>query len=277
MTAGRVLSLLCLAVSATALVGCGGDALSFDPVAQAASQTAKSESSRVAFSADMQIDGVGGMAMSGSGVFDGRARSGAMNMRFSLPGGLESTLGGADPSLEMIMDGRKGLVMYMRSPLFRTMVGDKWLKLDMAKLAKKEGFDLNSLMNANQADPSQSLHMLMAASDPHVIGYDRVRGVFTTHYKLNVDLAKFAKENDAYGDMVEQLKKLTGVTSYPAEAWIDDKDRVRRMKIDMSFNSPTGGAFTMSMTMELYAFGIKVNVPPPPASDVLDAASVLGG
>ena len=277
MTAGRVLSLLCLAVSATALVGCGGDALSFDPVAQAASQTAKSESSRVAFSADMQIDGVGGMAMSGSGVFDGRARSGAMNMRFSLPAGLESTLGGADPSLEMIMDGRKGLVMYMRSPLFRTMVGDKWLKLDMAKLTNKEGFDLNSLMNANQADPSQSLHMLMAASDPHVIGYDRVRGVFTTHYKLNVDLAKFAKENDAYGDMVEQLKKLTGVTSYPAEAWIDDKDRVRRMKIDMSFNSPTGGAFTMSMTMELYAFGIKVNVPPPPASDVLDAASVLGG
>ena len=274
---GRVLSLLCLAVCATALVGCGGDTLSFDPVAQAASQTAKSESSRVAFTANVQIDGVGGMAMSGSGVFDGRARSGAMNMRFSLPAGLESSLGGADPSLEMIVDGRKDLVMYMRSPLFRRMVGDKWLKLDMAKLAKKEGFDLNSLMNANQADPSQSLHMLMASSDPHVIGYDRVRGVFTTHYKLNVDLAKLAKQNDAYGKMVDQLKELTGVTSYPAEAWIDDKDRVRRMKIDMSMNSATGGAVTMSMTMELYAFGIKVDIPPPRASDVLDAASVLGG
>lgn len=277
MTAGRVLSLLYVAACATALVGCGGDTLSFDPVAKAASQTAKSESSRVAFTADVQVDGVGGMSMSGSGVFDGRARSGAMNMRFALPAGMESTFGGADPSMEMIVDGRHGLVMYMRSPLFSTMAGNKWLKLDMEKLAKKEGFDLSSLMNANQADPSQSLHMLMASSDAKVLGYDRVRGVFTTHYTLNVDIAKLANGNDEYGKLVDQLKQLTGQTSFPAEAWIDDKDRVRRMKIDMSLNSPQGGAVSMSMTMELYAFGIKVDVPPPAASDVVDLSSVLGG
>lgn len=277
MAARRVLSLLCAAACATALVGCGGDTLSFDPVAQAASQTAKSESSRVAFTANVQVDGVGGMSMSGSGVFDGRARSGAMNMRFALPAGMENELGGADPSLEMIMDGRKGLVMYMRSPLFRTTAGDKWMKLDMAKLAQKEGFDLNTLMNANQADPSQSLHMLMASSDAHAVGYDRVRGIFTTHYTLKVDLAKLAKGNDEYSKTVEQLEQMSGVTSFPAEAWIDDKGRVRRMKIDMSLNAPTGGAVTMSMTMDLYAFGIKVDVPPPAASDVVDASALLGG
>jgi hypothetical protein len=38
-----------------------------------------------------------------------------------------------------------------------------------------------------------------------------------------------------------------------------------------------GGAFTMSMTEELYAFGIKVNVRPPASSQVLDAAALLGG
>jgi hypothetical protein len=42
------------------------------------------------------------------------------------------------------------------------------------------------------------------------------------------------------------------------------------MKIDMSFNSPAGGAFTMSMTEDLYAFGTKVDVRPPNASQVLD-------
>jgi hypothetical protein len=277
MTAGRLLSLLCVAVCATALVGCGGDTLALDPVAQAASQTAKSESSRVAFTANVQIDGVGGMSMSGSGVFDGRARSGAMNMRFALPVGMESTFGGADPSMEMIVDGRKGLVMYMRSALFKTMAGDKWLKLDMAKLAKKEGFDLNSMMNANQADPSQSLRMLMASSDAHALGYDRVRGVFTTHYTLKIDLARLAKSNDEYGEMVDQLKQMSGATTFPAEAWIDDNGRVRRMKVDMSLNTPTGGAIAMSMTMDLYAFGIKVDVPPPAASDVLDMSTLLGG
>jgi hypothetical protein len=73
------------------------------------------------------------------------------------------------------------------------------------------------------------------------------------------------------------VRKLTGVSSYPAVAWIDKQGRVRRMKIDMSFNTPAGGAFRMSMTEELYAFGIKVDVRPPDASQVLDAGSVLGG
>ena len=277
MTASRVFSLLCVAVCAGALVGCGGDTLSFDPVAQAASQTAKSESSRVAFTANVQIDGVGGMSMSGSGVFDGRARSGAMNMRFALPAGMGSSVGGRDPSMQMIVDGRNGLVMYMRSPLLETMAGGKWLKLDMDKFAKKQGFDLNSLMNANQADPSQSLHMLMASSDAHAIGYDRVRGIFTTHYTLKIDLEQLAKRNDEYSKLLDQLKQMSGETSFPAEAWIDDSGRIRRMKIDMSLNTPTGGAVTMSMTMELYAFGIKVDVPPPAARDVVDMSSVVGG
>ncbi len=269
MTARRVLSLVCLAACATALVGCGGDTLSFDPVASAASKTVDSTSARVEFTATMNIEGVGGMAFSGSGIFDGRSRSGAMNMRFTLPADAQAQLGGADPTMEMIMDGRRGLVMYMRSPLFRTFASDKWLKLDMEKLAKKEGVDLSALMNANQADPSESLRMLMASTDAHPIGYDRVRGVFTTHYKLNVDLARLAKDNKALRKTFEAVRKLTGVDSYPAEAWIDDQGRIRRMKIDMSFNAPTGGAFTMSMTEELYAFGVKVNVRPPAASEVV--------
>jgi hypothetical protein len=132
-------------------------------------------------------------------------------------------------------------------------------------------------MNANQADPSESLHMLMASTDAHPIGYDRVRGVFTTHYKLNIDLARLTKDNKQLRKTFESVRKLTGISSFPAEAWIDDQGRVRRMKIDMSFNAPTGDAFTMSMTEELYAFGVKVNVRPPAASEVIDAASLLGG
>ena len=277
MTLSRVLSLLCLAVCTAALVGCGGDTLSFDPVANAASKTAESTSSRVDFTATMNVDGVGWMAFSGSGVFDGHSRSGALNMRFTLPAEAQAQLGGADPTMEMIMDGRHGLVMYMRSPLFRTFGANKWLKVDMAKMAKKEGVDLSTLMNANQADPSQTLHMLMASTDAHPAGYDHVRGVFTTRYTLNIDLARLAKDNKELRKTYEAVRKLTGITSYPAEAWIDDQGRVRKLKIDMSFNAPTGGAYTMSMTEELYAFGIKVDVRPPASSEVIDAASILGG
>jgi len=277
MTARRVLSLLCLAVCAAALVGCGGDTLSFDPVANAADKTVASQSERVSFSATMNVDGVGGMAFSGAGIFDGRTRSGALNMRFTMPADIQAQLGVTDPTMQMIMDGSDGLVMYMRSPLFRTLPSDKWVKLDMEKLAKKEGIDLSSVLDAGQADPSQSLNMLMASTDAHPVGYDRVRGVFTTHYTLNVDLGRLAKGSAALRKSFEMLRNLTGVQSFPAEAWIDDQGRVRRMKIDMSFNTPTGGAFTMAMTEDLYAFGVKVKVQPPDPSQVVDAAALLGG
>jgi hypothetical protein len=277
MSLRRVLSLLCLAACATAAAGCGGDTLSFDPVASAATKTAASESSRVAFTATMNVDGVGGMVFSGAGVFDGRMRSGALNIRYQLPPDAQAQLGGVDPTMEMIMDGRKGLVMYMRSPLFARVAGDKWIKVDVAREAKKEGIDLQAMMNSTRADPSQTLAMLTASTDVHPIGYDRVRGIFTTHYKFNVDLARLAKQHKELRETFDNVRKLTGVSSYPAEAWIDNAGRVRRLKIDMSYNTPLGGAFTMSMTEDLYAFGIKVDVRPPDASQVVDASALTHG
>jgi hypothetical protein len=277
MTARRVLLLLCAALAATILAGCGGDTLSFDPVASAATKTADTQSSRVEFTATMNMDGVGGMAYSGSGVFDGKTRSGALNMRFQMPAEMQAQLGGVDPTMEMIMDGRDGLIMYMRSPLFQRFAGDRWIKVDMAKVAKKEGVDLAALMKSGQADPSQTLGMLKASTDAKPLGYDRVRGVFTTHYRFNVDLARLAKQHKELRDSLDKLREVTGISSYPAEAWIDDAGRVRRLKIDMSYNTPVGGAFTMSLTEELYAFGVKVNIRPPASSQVLDAGSLLGG
>ncbi len=276
MSLRRTLSLLCLAASATAFAGCGGDTLSFDPVATAATKTAQSESSRVAFTATMDVDGVGGMAFSGAGVFDGRTRSGALNMRFQLPQGAQAQLGAVAPTMQMIMDGRHGFVVYMRSPLFARVAGDRWIKVDVGKAAKKEGIDLDAIMNSTQADPSRSLAMLSASTDAHPIGYDRVRGVFTTHYTFNVDLVRLAKEHKELRTTFDTVRKLTGISSYPAEAWIDNAGRVRRLKIDMSYNTPAGGAFTMSMTEDLYAFGIKVDIRPPAASQVLDVGKLSG-
>jgi hypothetical protein len=115
----------------------------------------------------------------------------------------------------------------------------------------------------------------MASNEARVAGYDRVRGVFTTHYSLRVDLKRLAQKNKALRESVEQAMKLTGIESYPAEAWIDDQGRVRKMKVDMSFNTALG-AFTMTMTEELYDFGVRVNIQPPPAGQVVDLSALVG-
>jgi hypothetical protein len=178
----------------------------------------------------------------------------------------------SDPSMEMIFDGSHGLVMYMRSTLFDKLVPTgKWVKMDLAKLAKKEGVDLGAIMNANQADPSQSLRMLKASSNAHVTGYDQIRGVQTTRYAFNIDFKKLAHDN-------KQFKKLTetmGSVSAPAEAWIDAKGRVRRLALTMSLGAAQlGTPMTMSMTEDLYDFGAQANITPPSDDLVVDLSSL---
>jgi hypothetical protein len=136
---------------------------------------------------------------------------------------------------------------------------------------------MSQLMNANQADPSQTLAMLTASKDAHVMNYDRVHGVLTTHYMLSLDLKRMAKANKGMSKSLEQLMDMTDVDSFPAEAWIDDKGNVRKLKIEMSMNAPTGGELKMTMTEELYDFGVNVTIQPPPASQVVDMSALLGG
>jgi hypothetical protein len=275
MTLRRVLSLLCLAACASALVGCaGGDALALDPVAKAASTTAETTSSRFEFRAAISAGSLGSFSFNGNGIYDGKGKSGWMNMHFALPAAAQVQLGSSDPSMEMIFDGSHGLVMYMRSPLFDKMVpAGKWVKMDLEKLAKKEGVDLGAIMSANQADPSQSLRMLMASSNARVTGSERIRGVQTTHYAFNIDFKKLARDNKQF----RQLTEATGSVSAPAEAWIDAKGRVRRLAVTMSLGgAELGTPMTMTMTEELYDFGTQANFTPPSDVLVVDLSSLVG-
>jgi hypothetical protein len=272
MTLGRVLSLLCLAFCASTLVGCaGGDAIALDPVAQAASTTAKTTSSRFDFRASITAGSTGSFSFNGNGVFDGKNKSGWMNMHFAMPPAVQLQLGSTDPSMEMIFDGSHGLVMYMRSALFDKMVPTgKWVKMDLEKIAEKEGVDLGAIMNVNQADPSQSLSMLMASTKARVTGSERIRGVQTTHYAFNIDFAKLAHDNKAF----KQLQEATGSISAPAEAWIDAQGRVRRLVVTLSLGGQLGTPVTMTMTEELYDFGARTNVKPPSDDLVVDLSSL---
>ena len=273
MTPGRVLSLLCLALCASALVGCaGGDALALDPVAQAANTTAKTTSSRFEFRASIDAGSVGSFAFNGNGVFDGKDKSGWMNMHFSLPPAYQLQVPTADPSMEMIFDGSHGLIMYMRSPLFDKVVPTgKWVKMDLAKMAEK-GQDLSAILNANQADPSQSLRMLMASSGAHVMGSERIRGVQTTHYAFSIDFKRLAQNSKQF----KMLTDETGSVSAPAEAWIDAKGRVRRLTVAMVSGAKLGTPVTMTITEDLYDFGTPVNITAPSGDLVVDLSSLSG-
>jgi hypothetical protein len=162
--------------------------------------------------------------------------------------------------------------MYMRMSGIPGMPADKWMKMDLEKVADAAGLDLGSLMNANQADPSQALRMLMASSGARVTGSDTIRGVKTTRYSFRVDLERLAEDNE---ELMKALQ-LSGVGSFPAEAWIDAQGRVRRIKMQMSYGAGAQPAMTMTMTEDLYDFGVRAEIFPPPDDQVVDVTALLG-
>jgi hypothetical protein len=272
MSPRRLVLLLCLALSAALLTGCAAhDTLSLDPVANAASKTAQSTSSRFTFSASIDAGTMGQFSFHGNGMYDGPSKRGWANMHFTLPLSVQAQLG-TDPSMEMIFDGQHGLVMYMRSSMFKTVPAGTWVKMDVGKVAKKEGYDLGAVMNANQADPSQALKMLMASSHAQPLGKEWVRGVATTRYSFVIDFDQLVHDNKA----LEQFKAVTGTSSIPAQAWIDAQGRVRRLNVQMSMGAQLGTPMTMTMNEELYDFGVRTDIEPPSGSMVTDISDLAG-
>jgi hypothetical protein len=273
MSPRRVGLLLCAVLCAGALTGCAAhDTLSLDPVANAATKTAKTTSSRFLFSASLDAGAMGQFSFHGNGMFDGPTKRGWANMHFTLPLSAQQQLGTSDPSMEMIFDGRHGLVMYMRSAMLRMVPAGTWVKVDVEKLAKKQGYDLGAIMNANQADPSQALKMLMASSRARATGTDRIRGIPTTRYAFVIDFDRLVRDNKA----LEQLKAVTGTTSIPAQAWIDPQGRVRRLNVQLSMGATLGTPMTMTMTEDLYDFGVRTDIEPPSDSLVTDLSDLTG-
>ena len=273
MSPRRLVLLVCAILCAGALTGCAAhDTLSLDPVANAATKTAKTASSRFLFAASLDAGAMGQFSFHGNGMFDGPTKRGWANMHFTLPLAAQAQLGTTDPSMEMIFDGQHGLVMYMRSAMFRMVPAGTWVKMDLGKLAKKEGYDLGALMNANQADPSEALKMLMASSHARPLGKERVRGVATTHYAFQIDFDKVVHDSKA----LAQFKSVTGVSSVPAEAWVDALGRVRKLTVQMSMGAQLGTPMTMTMTEELYDFGVRTDIEPPSGSMVTDISDLAG-
>jgi hypothetical protein len=276
----RTLALFAFVLAALPLA-CGGDELSPEAaVAEAATKTADAGSSRASF--ELKMSGTGlprPMTMSGEGTFDydGRRSEATFDMSDVLPGG---------GSVKQVMDG---FVFYMQLPRAARQglpPGKSWLKMDLQKLWEQAGLrGFAQFAQANQADPSQMLMYLRGASDQIAeIGTEDVRGVETTHYRAQVDLEKALEQSldeipselrRSVRASVDQLIELMGVTTFPVDVWIDDDGLARRMDVGFDMEVPAQGALSMDITVELYDFGVGVDIDTPPAHEVIDLQKLI--
>ena len=272
----RVLLALQLVALAVGLTACGGDALALDPVANAATRTVESGSSRVEFTISLDAAGES-VDMSGSGAFDYRAGRGEATYRMRLP--LFGEVG-----MDMRMVGTKVFVRLPEALSGGLTGGKEWVGVDFG--TSLEGAGLGGLDFTQQQDPAQTLQYLRAASTGvSEAGSAIVRGVETTRYVGRLDFRKAldagidelelspAERRRARQGMQSMLDQL-GATSVPFEVFVDDDGLLRRMTMDMNM-AIEGERVTMTVKMDYFDFGTDVNVQAPPASDVLDATGVL--
>jgi hypothetical protein len=175
-------------------------------------------------------------------------------------------------------------VMYMKFPLLQQVQpGLKpWVKFDLRDLGKQQGFDIGQLSQFNQNDPSQALQYLRAASgNVQEVGREEVRGVETTHYGMRVDLRKVisqapAEQREQLRATIDQLVEQSGVETVPTEVWIDDDGLARRMRLTYNnMRFAPGQVGDMVMTMDLYDFGVEVDVKRPPKNQVTDIQKLI--
>jgi len=167
-----------------------------------------------------------------------------------------------------------GLVVYMDVPLLSSSLpsATPWIKLDLGAVGRQAGVNLGSIMDSSNNDPSQALSYLTgASSNVQNLGTDTIRGVQTTHYRATVDLQKVlahapARDRKALRGTLATLRAQLGSSTFPVDVWIDSAGRARRISEKMSM--PSLGA-TMSMTEDLYDFGVTVNITPPPADQTI--------
>ena len=269
-----------LLIAGSLITGCGAEKKAteaadsvrnaVDPVAQAATNSAKASSATVTM--DGTIEGEGKrIPLAGNGDFDFKGRKGSFALTVSVPG--------QDPlEVDEVVDGQ---VVYVKSKAFARALpeGKDWLKIDLVKAGQKQGIDVSSLQQLGAGnDPSQFLKYLeKSGAKPRKLGRDDVDGTPATKYRATIDLARVARRSDdpAVRRSVEQLRKLTGNARIPAEVWIDDQQRVVREHIAYAITKPV--RISTDLTIEFSDYGKQVSVDVPPASRTLDALKARGG
>ena len=253
------------------LGGCSRGASPQEVVNAAAEKTTGAKTSRLALDVDVSGRASQQISVNGQGAFDYANRRGTLNL--TLP------LGGRLARIESVIVGD---VVYQKYPpeLARQLPGSKpWLKLDLAEISRRGG-NFGGLSQGQAGDPTQALQFLKgAADDVTKVGEEQVRGADTTHYRATLDLGRAAEQAGNDKAAVDRLIKQLGSRTVPADLWIDEEGRLRKMRYEVAFqgsggqNPPAQGK--AATTIELFDFGTEVRATPPPADQVVDATNLL--
>jgi hypothetical protein len=273
-----------VALCAAIATGCGSrDVISLDTVANAAVKTEDVGTARVTFEGSVTFnhDHAQRFTFKGHGIADWRTGSAKMTAVYKFPDVIQEFIKqqfGRPASADLILDGRHGIVLYMRFPFLKEQLprGKTWLKADIVEMGKAYGLDLDRMKETKQSDPGQMLAYLKSAVGVRKIGSDLVRREVTTHYSTVVKAETIVEQVPR--DQQEAMRKylrLMGIKTYPVDIWVDRNGLVRKLAIELEYKQPHGEYVKMKVSEEYHDFGVEANIEAPPAKRVLDVTPRL--
>lgn len=176
-----------------------------------------------------------------------------------------------------VMVRRTTAGVYVRLPegLSPLSTEKPWLRIDAADLARLTQLALGDLGAQITGAPLDALAYLRAVSGELVAeGPDLSRGEPTTRYRTTIDPRKVvgqlpqALQVPAAGAAAEQ--------SLPAALWIDAQGRLRKLEVSADPSGPWTASGPATVTLELFDFGVRVQVEAPAADEVTDVGGLLG-
>ena len=276
-----------VALCAGALIGtgCGStrEVVSLGTVANAAVKTEAVGTARVSLrgSVTFNQDHAQRFEFKGHGIVDWGTNSAKLRAVYKFPDPIQESIKqefGRPASADLIVDGRNGIVLYMRFPFLKKLMprGKTWMKADIVEMGKAYGLDLDRMKETKQSDPGQMLAYLKSAVGVRRIGSDLVRREVTTHYSTIVNAQTIIEQ--APRDQQKAMRKflrMMGIKTYPVDIWVGRDGVVRKLAIELEYKQPRGEYVKMKVSEEYYDFGVEANIEPPSAKRVLDVTPRL--
>jgi len=267
--AGRNLVAL-LAASSVLVAGCSRSGHQGTIISVHGFGDATTQARTARFAADRTNDDEdqGGPPSRAVGTFDFESSNGTMT---------EGTTGDTK-TLELVVGGAAYMPMTAAGPIPTNdpCYGKKWAVFDYPKYAK-EGLVSASKMSPVPLDPGRIVTALRNADGTLTkIGSERVRGTLTDHYQVSAGspaLQQAFTENNEISD--QRLDAL--------DVWVDADQRLRRVRsivtVRWGNSSPSvsgpyahvdGGTYKQTTTVDVWDYGVPVNVQRPPDSEACD-------
>lgn len=249
----RVARLLPLAFVAVVLSACGGSSSAGVGLDQARAQTVAGGTARFTLSIDATI----------GGALVRSEESGAISFAQRQAHLYKLVPGGGLPQ-ELILDGPYTYTNANIEAATHDSSVRPWTKLDTRRLS--------SVQRGRYADELAHVRALVYLADgvAHAkrVGVEKVGGLRLTHLRGGVDPTRLA----ARVPPTERRSVRIAVHNdyldrpFPADFWLDDKGRVRRVRVDYR----TTGGSRIVVAGAFSGFGAKLDLAPPPADTIQD-------